>query len=269
MLEAGALFGKAAGVSRRHHAEAPVPISYPTDERQDCRRLPDIKDNGWAFRFCSISADRSLRSSHDPRSDLRAASEHIQQHGKTIAQTGLGRKAKLFGRAPRVPDRDPHFAAARWPTMRHELGSTQFRHGLGEITNGGRFTGADIEYQSLSGRHSHRLAQRTDCIPDIGEITGLFAVAENLDRFSTEQPLGKNRDHAGIRGKWILARSVKVKKPQADRRDTVYGAGDTFYEAPGSVHLVSANASTAHRATFVVFVLCEGDQPVSVPLSKP
>ena len=51
--------------------------------------------------------------------------------------------------------------------------------------------------------------------------------------------------------------------------DTVYGAGDTFYEAPGSVHLVSANASTAHRATFVVFVLCEGDQPVSVPLSKP
>src|SRR5216117_1698723 len=38
---------------------------------------------------------------------------------------------------------------------------------------------------------------------------------------------------------------------------------------PGSVHLVSANASTADRATFVVFVLCEGDQPVSVPLSKP
>jgi quercetin dioxygenase-like cupin family protein len=61
----------------------------------------------------------------------------------------------------------------------------------------------------------------------------------------------------------------KLRMRVQSQPDTVYGAGDTFYESPGSVHLVSANASTTERARFVVFVLCEGDQPVSVPLSKP
>ena len=150
-------------------------------------------DDGLAVRLRLIGADRSLGSSRDPRSDLRLASEHIQHHGKTIAQSGLGRKAKLFGRAPRVPDRDPHFARARRPMMHHKLGSTQFRHGLGETTNGCRFARADIEYQSLSGRHSHRLAQRTNCIPDIGEITGLLAITENL---------GRVRRGAAARQKW-------------------------------------------------------------------
>ena len=50
--------------------------------------------------------------------------------------------------------------------------------------------------------------------------------------------------------------------------DTVYGPGDTFYEAPGSVHLVSANASTSEPATFVVFALCDGVQPLSVPVPR-
>jgi quercetin dioxygenase-like cupin family protein len=48
--------------------------------------------------------------------------------------------------------------------------------------------------------------------------------------------------------------------------DTVYRTGDTFYEAPNSRHLVSANASSTERARFVVFFLCEGEQPLSVPL---
>jgi quercetin dioxygenase-like cupin family protein len=49
--------------------------------------------------------------------------------------------------------------------------------------------------------------------------------------------------------------------------DTVYQAGDTFYEAPNSRHLVSANASATQRARFVVFFLCDREQPLSVPLS--
>ena len=49
--------------------------------------------------------------------------------------------------------------------------------------------------------------------------------------------------------------------------DTVYGTGDTFYEAPNSKHLVSANASSTKRARFVVFFLCEGEKPLTVPIS--
>src|SRR5215831_10454525 len=156
VLEASALLGKVAGVHRRHHAY-PHPDPHQTYEEQDTGGLSDIEDDGLAVRLCPISADRSLRSSHDSRSVLGAASEHIQQHGKTIAQSGLRRKAKLFCRAPRVPDRDPHFPAARRSTMHHELGATQLRHRLSETTNGRRFAGADIEYRSLGGRHPHRL----------------------------------------------------------------------------------------------------------------
>ena len=51
--------------------------------------------------------------------------------------------------------------------------------------------------------------------------------------------------------------------------DTVYRAGDTFYEAPNSRHLVSANASETKAARFVVFFVCEGEKTLSVPLPSP
>jgi len=50
--------------------------------------------------------------------------------------------------------------------------------------------------------------------------------------------------------------------------DTVYHAGDTFYEAPNSKHLVSANASQTNAARFVVFFVCDGEHPLSVPLTS-
>lgn len=48
--------------------------------------------------------------------------------------------------------------------------------------------------------------------------------------------------------------------------DTVYRAGDTFFEAANSRHVVSANASDAVPAKFVVVFLCAGEQPLTVPL---
>jgi quercetin dioxygenase-like cupin family protein len=56
---------------------------------------------------------------------------------------------------------------------------------------------------------------------------------------------------------------VQVKgEPEA-----VYRAGETFYEAPNSAHLVSANASDKEPAKFVAFFTCDKDTPLSVPLS--
>jgi quercetin dioxygenase-like cupin family protein len=47
--------------------------------------------------------------------------------------------------------------------------------------------------------------------------------------------------------------------------EVVYKAGQSFYEAPDSVHLVSANASTKEPARFVAYFVCDHDTPLTVP----
>jgi quercetin dioxygenase-like cupin family protein len=49
--------------------------------------------------------------------------------------------------------------------------------------------------------------------------------------------------------------------------ETVYRAGQAFYERPSDVHLVSANASTDAGARFVAFFVCRGEAPLSAPWS--
>ena len=44
--------------------------------------------------------------------------------------------------------------------------------------------------------------------------------------------------------------------------------GDTFYEAPDDVHLVSRNASSTKPAKFIVFLVKDKNAPVLVPVSK-
>jgi len=44
--------------------------------------------------------------------------------------------------------------------------------------------------------------------------------------------------------------------------------GQTFYEAPDDVHLVSRNASSTKPAKFIVFLVKDKNAPVLVPVSK-
>jgi quercetin dioxygenase-like cupin family protein len=44
----------------------------------------------------------------------------------------------------------------------------------------------------------------------------------------------------------------------------IYKAGESFYEAPNGVHLVSANASKERRARFLAYFVCDHDTPLSV-----
>ena len=44
--------------------------------------------------------------------------------------------------------------------------------------------------------------------------------------------------------------------------------GETFYEAPDDVHLVSRNASSTKPAKFIVFLVKDKNAPVLVPVSK-
>ncbi|MGO8796860.1 MAG: cupin domain-containing protein [Candidatus Sulfotelmatobacter sp.] len=46
--------------------------------------------------------------------------------------------------------------------------------------------------------------------------------------------------------------------------ESTYKAGESFYDPPNGVHLVSANASPTTPAKFVAYFICDHDQPLSV-----
>lgn len=50
--------------------------------------------------------------------------------------------------------------------------------------------------------------------------------------------------------------------------ETIVRTGESFYEAPNAVHLVSANASRTEPATFLAFFVCDHDAPLSSDLSS-
>ena len=50
--------------------------------------------------------------------------------------------------------------------------------------------------------------------------------------------------------------------------ESVYKTGDSFYEAPNGVHLVSANASLTEPATFLAYFVCDGTAPLSTPVPQ-
>jgi len=49
--------------------------------------------------------------------------------------------------------------------------------------------------------------------------------------------------------------------------EMIYKSGESFYEAPNGVHLVSANASSTEPAKLVAYLICDHDTPLSVDLS--
>ena len=49
--------------------------------------------------------------------------------------------------------------------------------------------------------------------------------------------------------------------------ETIYKAGEAFYEAPNRIHEVSANASQTQPATFIAYFVCDHDTPLSINVS--
>lgn len=50
--------------------------------------------------------------------------------------------------------------------------------------------------------------------------------------------------------------------------EATYTAGQAFYEAPGAIHGVSANASKTRTVRFLAFFVCDTDAPLSAPVSE-
>jgi hypothetical protein len=44
--------------------------------------------------------------------------------------------------------------------------------------------------------------------------------------------------------------------------EAIYTAGQSFYENPNGLHLLSANAGTDQRAKFIAFFVCEHRAPL-------
>jgi quercetin dioxygenase-like cupin family protein len=50
--------------------------------------------------------------------------------------------------------------------------------------------------------------------------------------------------------------------------EAIYKAGESFYEAPNGVHLVSANASAAEPAKLLATMICDHEAPLSVDVPR-
>lgn len=48
------------------------------------------------------------------------------------------------------------------------------------------------------------------------------------------------------------------------RPERMVKAGETFYEDPGAIHAVSANASNSQPAKFLAYFVCDRDTPLSI-----
>jgi quercetin dioxygenase-like cupin family protein len=61
-----------------------------------------------------------------------------------------------------------------------------------------------------------------------------------------------------------------VRTQVKGEREVTFKAGESFYEAPNGVHLISANASSTEPAKLVAYMICDHDAPLSVaaPESK-
>jgi quercetin dioxygenase-like cupin family protein len=62
---------------------------------------------------------------------------------------------------------------------------------------------------------------------------------------------------------YVLEGSYKIKLDQG--AETVLSKGQTFYEAPGQLHAVSANASQTEPAKVLAVIVAESGKPITVP----
>jgi len=51
-------------------------------------------------------------------------------------------------------------------------------------------------------------------------------------------------------------------------KERVYGPGDTFYEAPNGLHMVSRNESSTEPTKFLAYFLCDHDVPLSIDVNN-
>ena len=75
---------------------------------------------------------------------------------------------------------------------------------------------------------------------------------------------GKAHRHIGFVFGYVLEGDLRFKVDGGE--ETVYHAGQMFYEKPGSIHRVSANASATKPVRFLAMVFVDKTKPLTEPV---
>jgi quercetin dioxygenase-like cupin family protein len=65
---------------------------------------------------------------------------------------------------------------------------------------------------------------------------------------------------------YVVEGSLRTKVQ--GKPEMIYKAGQSFYEAPNEIHLVSANASTTEPAKFLAYFICDRDTALTVDVPE-
>jgi quercetin dioxygenase-like cupin family protein len=65
---------------------------------------------------------------------------------------------------------------------------------------------------------------------------------------------------------YVVEGSLRTKVQ--GKPEMIYKAGQSFYEAPNGIHLVSANASTTEPAKFLAYFICDRDTALTVDVPE-
>lgn len=74
-------------------------------------------------------------------------------------------------------------------------------------------------------------------------------------------PIHRHDAHAFV---YVLEGAIVMQVKGGE--EVTVGAGETYYENPSDIHLVSRNASTTDRARFIVVLLKNKDVPAVLPV---
>lgn len=106
---------------------------------------------------------------------------------------------------------------------------------------------------------------RTALIRELPRLDGSKLVATLAE--VTYDPGGANPAHrhpCPVVG-YVLEGQLRMQlKGQPER---VFGPGESFYESPDDVHVVSANARADRPARFLAYFVCDRATPLSMPLA--
>jgi quercetin dioxygenase-like cupin family protein len=96
-------------------------------------------------------------------------------------------------------------------------------------------------------------------LADIPDKEGLMITVENAPGGS--DPIHRHNAHAFL---YVLEGSVVMQVKGG--KEITLTPGQTFYESPDDVHVVSRNASSTKPAKFLVFLVKEKGAPVLLPV---
>ena len=96
-------------------------------------------------------------------------------------------------------------------------------------------------------------------LPDLPGKEGRMVVVDYL-------PGGSSAVHRHNADVFVYVIEGSVVMQVKGGKQMTLTAGQSFYEAPGDIHLVSKNASTTAPAKFVVFFVKDKGAPVSTPV---